>query len=273
MDPRPYTHQIEFKLNIDTHLIVLHRLYPTYPEISGFEILQFITNLAFQCKLLIHVFDLSDISKVYSALYGVSYYQYHLKGIDLSQKFLFEKIIVKRKKFLNCFDAKIEYLIKILSELFYKNIQVCEKAFVSIEFCPITFDTQRIFYKNFKICIDWSPIEGYQDLAIQYFQRFQITSEDIIRINMKSKQKSNSVNFAKINQALTDKQIIKTYDQIKTQIFDNSFLIKLFSTLFEFCFSELEKRYSTLNPEDIFKLYLRPCVIPNINRFLKYYTI
>jgi len=39
------SHQIEFKVYIYEHKISLSRLYPTYPEISGFEILQFITNL------------------------------------------------------------------------------------------------------------------------------------------------------------------------------------------------------------------------------------
>jgi hypothetical protein len=48
--------------------------------------------------------------------------------------------------------------------------------------------------------------------------------------------------------------------------------MKLFSNIFEICFVELEKRKSDLNPEDIFKLYLRPCVMPNINLFLKYHT-
>ena len=66
--------------------------------------------------------------------------------------------------------------------------------------------------------------------------------------------------------------MIKTYDEIKTQIFDLSFLMELFSNIFELCFFELEKQKSDPNPEDIFKLYLRPCVIPNINLFLRYYT-
>jgi len=69
-----------------------------------------------------------------------------------------------------------------------------------------------------------------------------------------------------------DKKIIKTYDEIKTQIFDTSFLKELLSNIFELCFVQLEKQKPKPNPEDIFKLYLRPCVIPNINLFLKYYT-
>jgi hypothetical protein len=48
--------------------------------------------------------------------------------------------------------------------------------------------------------------------------------------------------------------------------------MELFSKIFELCFVELEKQKSNPNPEDIFKLYLRPCVIPNINLNLKYYT-
>jgi hypothetical protein len=85
---------------------------------------------------------------------------------------------------------------------------------------------------------------------------------------MKKKKQSN---FVKINWDL-DNKILKTYDEIKTQIFDTSFLMKLFSNIFELCFFELEKTKSDPNPEDIFKLYLRPCVIPNINLFLKYRT-
>jgi hypothetical protein len=79
MDRYPDKHQIQFHIKLDTQTIALDRLYPTYPEISGFEILQFIANLAFQCKFSIEVCDRSDISKIYSALYGKSYYKYHFK--------------------------------------------------------------------------------------------------------------------------------------------------------------------------------------------------
>ena len=85
------------------------------------------------------------------------------------------------------------------------------------------------------------------------------------------KKIQSNISLGKINWGL-DKNIIKTYDEIKIQIFDTSFLMKLFSQIFELCFVELEKQKSNPNPEDIFKLYLRPCVIPNINLFLKYYT-
>lgn len=71
---------------------------------------------------------------------------------------------------------------------------------------------------------------------------------------------------------MNEKQIINSYDKIKADIFDASLLMRIFSNIFELCFFEMEKRKSDPNPEDIFKLYLRPCVIPNINLFLKYYT-
>merc|ERR1712034_272030 len=157
-----------------------------------------------------------------------------------------------------------------LPQLFYKNIQDCENASVSVEFCPITFNTQRIFYeKSFQYCIDWSPLGGFPGTISYFSRRFTILLEDIIRI-MKTKQPSN-VSFVKLNWAL-DKTSIKTYSKIKYQIFDLSFLMVSFSKIFELCFVELEKQKSNPNPEDIFKLYLRPCVIPNINLFLKYYA-
>merc|ERR1711925_52100 len=94
--------------------------------------------------------------------------------------------------------------------------------------------------------------------------------EDMNRIMTKKKQSHLNTTFVKINRVL-DKKILKTYDEIKTQILDTSFLMKLFSNIFQLCFFELENlKKSSLNPEDIFKLYLRPCVIPNIN--LKHYT-
>jgi len=271
MEPKTYKHQIEFKVEFDEQIISLNRLYPTYPEISGFEILQFITNLAYQCEFLIHVHDASDVTTIYSTLYGITYYEYHFKGIDLNQNFSFKKIIVKKETFLYCLEKRIEFLIETLSELFYQNIQICENAFVSVEFCPITFETQRIFYtQSFKFCIDWSPIGGFQDINLPFSNLFEIDSKDIVRI-IKRKQQSNYFNFVKITRAL-DKKINKTYDEIKAQIFDESFLMKIFFNIFELCFFELEKRKSNPNPEDIFKIYLRPCVIPNINLFLKYYT-
>jgi len=259
--------------------ISLGRLYPTYPEISGFEILQFIANLAFQCKFSIDVFDVADISPIYFALYGKSYYEYHLKGADLSQNFLFKKIVVKKNPFLDCFLGKIRSpmheetvsLFENLPQLFYENIQACENAFVSVEFCPITFDTQRFFYeKSFQHCINWSPLRGFPSIIFTSDQLFEITSENLTRI-MKKKTQSY-LNFVKIDRDL-DNKIIKTFDKIKTQIFDTSFLMKMFSKIFELCFFELEKTKSDPNPEDIFKFYLRPCVIPNINLFLKYYDI
>ena len=154
MHPRAYMHQIQFHVKIDKRTILLTALYPTYPEISGFEILQFISNLAFQCKFFIEVFDAADVStvEIYSALYGKRYYEYHFKGVDLSQNFLFKKIIVKKKTFLDCFETNIREYIKRLSQSFYENIQLCENACMSVKFCPITFDTHYIFYgQSFKI--------------------------------------------------------------------------------------------------------------------------
>jgi hypothetical protein len=266
---RGLAHQIEFHVEIDEQTISLSRLYPTYPKISGFEILQFITNLAFQCKFFLHVSDLSDISRIYFALYGTTYYKYHFKGIDLSQKFAFKKIIVKKQMFLDCFEKNIRDIVDSLSQLFYQNIQACENAFVSVEFCPLTFETHHIFYKkSLKVCIDWSSIiGGYQDITLPFTSIFEITSEDIVRIMNKKQQQSN-LTFIKTNM----KKIIKTYDEIKIQIFDISFLMTIFSKIFELCFFELEKRKSNPNPEDIFKFYLRPCVLPNINLSLKYHT-
>jgi len=273
MDPRTYVHQIEFTVKINEKIISLNRLYPTYPSISGFEILQFITNLAFQCKFVINVLDASDVSTVYSKLYGKTYYEYHLKGgIDLSQNFSFKNIVVKKNMFLDCFGEKIENLIKTLSQLFYKNIQACENLFVSVKFCPITFETQRIFYqKSLKICIDWPLIVNkVKATAPPLSHCFEITSEDITHI-MKTKPNSNYLNFIKIYNRSFEYQIMKSYHTIKTQIFNTLGLMKLFSKLFELCFFELEKRKSDPNPEDIFKIYLRGCVIPNINLFLKYF--
>ena len=51
---------------------------------------------------------------------------------------------------------------------------------------------------------------------------FEITSKDINRI-MKRKEQSN-VNFVQTKWAL-DEKIIKTYEEIKTQIVDTSFLM------------------------------------------------
>jgi len=269
MDPRIVVHQVQFYVKIYKPIIFLSRLYPTYPEISGFEILQFIANLAFQCKFFINVIDGSDISLIYNALYGKSYYEYHLEAVDLSQNFLFKKIVVKKKTFLDCFETQIKYFIDILSVLFLKNIRVCENAFVSVELCVITFETHHIFYRrSFRSCIDWSRV-GRFPRKIHPRSKFEITSEDLSRI-MK-KQKQPNMNFVELNRKL-DKKNLKTFDEIKTQIFDTSFLIKSFSNIFELCFVELEKQKSDPNPEDIFKLYLRPCVLPNINLFFKYHT-
>jgi len=275
MDPKTDKPQIQFYVTIDEHRIYISRVYPTYPEISGFEILQFLANLAFQCKFYIDVVDASDISNVYSALYGTSYYGYHLNGIDLNQNFLFKKLTVKKEIFLYCFEEQIKLvmtdsLFETLPQLFDRNIEICKNSFVSVEFCPITFGTHKIFYKNgFQNCIDWSPIAGMPGIVLTLSNFFEITSKDITRI-MK-KQKQSNMNFVKISRDL-DKKIIKTYAKIKTEIFDTSFLIELFSNIFQLCFFELEKIKSDPNPEDIFKLYLRPCVIPNINLFLKYHT-
>jgi len=265
-------HQIAFSVSSNEHRISLTSLYPTYPKIFGFEILQFIANLAYQCTFSIDVIDVSDISTIYSALYGKNYYEYHFKGVDLkNHNFLFQNIIVKKKTFLDCFEKQIGYLIKFFSQLFYKNIKICENSFLPVEYCPITFSTHRIFYKeSFEYCIDWSRIGGFPRIIPRISNFFKITSKDMTRIMKKNKQ-FNINNFVKINLDLQNKTM-KTYDDIKTQIFDTSFLMKLFSKSFQLCFFELEKIKSNPNPEDIFKLYLRPCVIPNINLFLKYYT-
>jgi len=191
VEMNPDRHQIQFYVKAYKQTISLSRLYPTYPEISGFEILQFITNLAFQCKFFIDVFDLSDISTIYATLYGKSYYEYYFKGVNLSQNFLFKTIVVKKKAFLECFETSISSHLHVetkdvfesLPQLFYKNIQDCENAFVSVEFCPISFNTQRIFYeKSFQYCIDWSPIGGFPGTISHFSRRFTILLEDITHI-------------------------------------------------------------------------------------------
>jgi len=53
IEPGTCMHQIEFKVNINQRKISLGRLYPTYPEVSGFEILQFIANLHFNVNFLL----------------------------------------------------------------------------------------------------------------------------------------------------------------------------------------------------------------------------
>jgi len=251
MHPRTYMHQIQFHVKTDKQTILLTALYPTFPEISGFEVLQFISNLAFQCKFFIEVYDAADVSYIYSALYGKRYYEYHFKGVDLRQNFLFKKIIVKKEIFLSCFKKNITYYITRLSKTFYENIQLCENENASVEFCPITFDTHYIFYRqSFQYCIDWSPIGRFPVIGPSFFsERFQIFSKDITRIMTKKKQ--SNVSFVKINWEL-DKNIIKTYDEIKTSIFDTSFLMELFFKIFEFCF--LNWKNKNLTP--ILKIFL-----------------
>ena len=133
----------------------------------------------------------------------------------------------KKKTFLNCFEKKIRFLIPTLSRLFDENIQACEHEFVPVEFCPITFNIGRIFYKNsLKFCVDWSSTGRFQDITLPFSNRFEITLEDIVRI-MKKKKQSNHLDFIKINRTL-DKQTIKTYKKIRTQIFDIPFLMLFF---------------------------------------------
>ena len=140
-----------------------------------------------------------------------------------------------------------------------------------VEFCPITFGTHYIFYSlSFNICIDWKPVGGYPGINLPISQFFEITSKDVTHIMNKQQ---NNVKFIEINWDLdSNKKVLKTYTKIKTQIFDASFLLELISKIFELCFFELEKEKLNPNPEDIFKLYLRPCVMPNISFFLNYYS-
>merc|ERR1712034_43710 len=124
---------------------------------------------------------------------------------DLSENFLFQKIIVKKKTFLDCFKVMIKDHVHVmtmsifesLSQLFYQNIQACEKKFVSVEFCPITFNTQHIFYeKSFEYCINWSPLGGFPRKISPFPRHFQIFSEDITRIMRK--QKKSNVSFVRV---------------------------------------------------------------------------
>jgi len=87
MDPWTQMHQIEFKVKINQKIISLTRLYPTYPKVSGFEILQFVSNLAYQCKFAIDVEDIADVSIAYSSLYGKGYYESFFKGLRFESKF------------------------------------------------------------------------------------------------------------------------------------------------------------------------------------------
>jgi len=75
------------------------------------------------------------------------------------------------------------YFYHSLSKRFHQNIQACEETFVSVELCPISFNTQRLFYEtSFQHCFDWSLIGGFSGKSLPGFQRFKITTEDIFRI-------------------------------------------------------------------------------------------
>jgi hypothetical protein len=66
---------ILIKIFPEQEKIELAHLYPFYPQLSGIDVLQFISALSFTCKFKIEGTDDSDFMTPFYVLFGQSYYK------------------------------------------------------------------------------------------------------------------------------------------------------------------------------------------------------
>jgi hypothetical protein len=174
--------------------LVLERLYPSYPKVTGVDILQFIVTLGFVCNLNVSIFDMSDLTTPYQILFGKRYYKAMIKGIETE----FSTLIDKRT-FLNCALQEVEQNFHIFQIKIELILNVCIRENILFENCPIGYNWlgKLLHEKIFPICANL--IEYYPPIESIFFDwlTFEIFREDVVRILSKKFPKPRQIFYEK----------------------------------------------------------------------------
>jgi len=238
---------INFKIDKDKKEIYLENLYPTFPKVSGVDILQFVMSLSYACGFTLSLIDGSDISASYKLLYGSGYYKNLIKGVGI--KTINQNKIILKHDFYKC----AEYELHRLDPFFRidETVNSCQEKGISVLDCPVHFLWLGNAIHHILI-----PKCGANYEQIEFVSQpeltFQIKPRDLNRIFNKIPPKSKPILYP-ISKNCTPK--VKDFETVKK----DAISLKFFKNAFDFCFHD--PIFSGLK---LFKI-LRGCVTETLN--------
>jgi len=242
---------ISFQIRKEKKEIHLEKLFPTFPKVSGVDILQFLMSLSYVCDFTLSLRDASDISISYRMLHGTGYYENLIKG-NLGLKMANQNKIISKKDFYECANHELLKLnnwgwIAHIDEI----LNSCQKKAISVQDCPIHYLWlgKAIHYILLPIC--GLKYKGTVFLP-QPFLVFHITPKDLTQIFNKLLPKSKLALHPNINNCTSK---VKDYKTVKKNVIS----LKFFEHAFDFCFPDME--FTALSLFDI----LKGCVTETLN--------
>jgi len=241
---------ISFQIRKDKKEIYLKNLYPTFPKVSGVDILQFLMSLSYVCGFTLSLKDESDISVSYRLLHGTGYYESLIKGYGI--KTTNQNQIIFKNDFYKCANFELQHLdfIRPIGRI-HETLNSCWEKGISVPDCPIHFLwlSNAIHYALMPKCglnFKWKEFFTQPELE------FQIIPRDITRIFNKIPPKSKPVLYPIVKNC-TPK--VKDFENVEKDIFS----LKFFKDVFDFCFPD--SKFTALHLFEI----LRGCVTETLN--------
>ena len=252
-DPRQReepTLTISFQIKKEEREIYLQDLYPTFPKVSGIDILQFVMSLSYVCDFTLTLKDQSDVSISYRQLYGFGYYENVITGLGI--KMTNQNKIISKKDFYECASHELLRLNNFswVSRI-EETLNSCQEKVINVQDCPVHFLWlgKAIHYILLPICglnYKWTVL-----LSKPYFE-FQITQKDLTQIFNKILPKSKPVLYPIVKNCTSK---VKDYKTVKKDVIS----LKFFEHAFDFCFPD--SKFTALRLFDI----LRGCVTETLN--------
>jgi len=241
------TPTINFQIDKDEKDIYLENLYPTFPKVSGVDILQFLMTLSYACEFTLSLTDGSDLSASYKLLYGAGFYKNLIKGIGF--KTINQNKIILKNDFYRCADYELQNLNPF--SRIDETVNSCQEQNISVLDCPVHFLWlgRLIHYTLIPKCgANYEQVDFIPQPELEY----KITSRDLTRIFNKILPKSKPVLYP-IAKNCTPK--VKDFETVKKDVIS----LKYFQNAFDFCFPD--PIFSALK---LFKI-LRGCVTETLN--------
>jgi len=215
---------INFQIGKNKKEIYLKNLFPTFPKVSGVDILQFVMSLSYACDFTLSLKDASDISASYKLLYGSGYYMYFVKGIGMNT--INQKKFILKQNFYECTMYELRKLDPVAR--IDETLSSCRNKGISVENCPVHFLWlgSIIHYTIFPKCgLNYELANYYSQPTID----FQITPKDLTQIFNKIPQKSKGSLYPIVKNC-TPK--VKDFETVKNDVIS----LKFMKNAFEFCF-------------------------------------
>lgn len=215
---------ISFQVKNHEKKIYLTNLYPTFPKVSGVDILQFLMALSYVCEFTLHLNDKSDISSSYRLLYGIGYYENLIKGIGIKQ--INQDKLIFKKDFDKCAKHELRNLDLLVLGI-EDTINSCRDEGISVHDCPVHFIwLGRVIHCTL---IPKCGVNNYSTDFPHPELKFLILPKDLTQIFNKISPKSQQVLYPIVKDC-TPK--VKAFETVERSVRS----LKFFENAFDFCF-------------------------------------